>query len=328
MTAAAPATLPGMPQHVVMPPMVTPLQPGGDVDTASAASLLRHFRDAGVDGVLLLGSSGENALLPLDQKLKVVEEGIRVRADAGGFHIMAGITAMGPADAVVQARALAELQPDSILVPAPMGFPFSPSELHDYFARVCDATDIPVFAYEVPARTHTTLGSALLGRLADEGRIAGIKDSSGQIGLTQQYTALTKSRPDLVLYTGMEDAIDAVLLAGGDGAIPGLANLFPEFHLALVRLAREGRWDAARAVQERINTLIGIYFAEVADASFSAAFFAIVKEALVQRGIIEHAVVSAPFTPCADQVRDHVARFLTVGQELRADLDDLVGAPV
>lgn len=328
MTAAAPTVRHRMPQHVVMPPMVTPFEPDGTVDRASAASLVRHFRTSGLNGVLLLGSSGENALIPLDEKLKVVEEGVGVRGSADDFHVMVGITAMGPADAVGQARALAELRPNSLLLPAPVGFPFSLAELHDYYARVCDATDIPVFAYEVPSRTHTTLGSALLGRLADEGRIVGIKDSSGQIGLTQQYTALTKSRPGLVLYTGMEDAIDAVLLAGADGAIPGLANLFPEFHLALVRLAREGRWDAARTVQERINTLMGIYFADVPDASFSAAFFAIVKEALVQRGIIEHAIVSAPFTPCADQVRDHVARFLATGEGLRADLDDLVGGRV
>ncbi len=297
MSTAGPARPHHMPTNVVMPPMVTPLLPGGEADTASTASLVRHFRQTGLDGVLMLGSSGENALIPLDQKLKVLEAGVAVRGDADEFHIMVGITAMGPADALVQARALAELRPDSLLLPAPVGFPFSPSELHDYYARVCDATDVPVFAYEVPARTHTTLGAALLGRLADEGRIAGIKDSSGQIGLTQQYTALTKTRPGFVLYTGMEDAIDAALLAGADGAIPGLANLFPEFHLALVRLARDGRWNEARAVQERINTLLGIYFADVTQASFSAAFFAIVKEALVQRGIIEHAVVERSVHP-------------------------------
>lgn len=326
MTARATETTRAMPRNAVMPPMVTPLLPGGAIDVPSTAALVRHFRDSGLNGVLLLGSSGENALLPLDAKLRVLEQGVGVRGDAHDFHIMAGITAMGPADAIVQARALSELHPDSLLLPAPVGFPFSASELYDYYARVTDATDIPVFAYEVPGRTHVTLGATLLGRLADEGRIAGIKDSSGQIGLVQEYTALTASRPDLVLYTGMETSIDAVLLAGGDGAIPGLANVFPEFHLALVRLARERRWDDVRVVQERINRLHDLYFADVAGASFSAGFFTIVKEALVQRGVIEHAVVSAPFTPCADQVRDHVTRFLGLGRELGADLDDLAGA--
>lgn len=327
MTALAPDTPGSMPRNAVMPPMVTPLLPHGAADAESAASLVRHFRRAGLHGALLLGSSGENALLPLETKLAVLEAGLEGRGDAGDFHIMAGLTALGPADAVAQARALADLHPDSLLLPAPLGFPFSPSELHDYYARVCDATDIPVVAYEVPGRTHVTLGAALLGRLADEGRIIGIKDSSGQIGLVQEYTALTSTRPDFVLYTGMETSIDAVLLAGGDGAIPGLANVFPEFHLALTGLAGERRWDEVRAVQESINRLHEIYFAEVGGASFSAVFFAIVKEALVQEGVIAHATVSAPFTPSAEQVRDHVARFLELGRELGAELPGLAGAP-
>lgn len=323
MSAPAPTTSTLLPRSAVMPPMVTPLRSDGSADAGSTASLVRHFQQQGLDGALVLGSSGENALLPLETKRAVLEAALRARDTATPFHVMAGITAMGPADAVAQVTALAELGPDTLLVPAPVGFGFSPSELHTYFATVCDATDVPVVAYEVPGRTHVTLGAGLLGRLADEGRIVGIKDSSGQIGLVQDYTALTADRRDLVLYTGMETSIDAVLLAGGDGAIPGLANVFPQFHLRLIALAREGRWEDVRLVQQSINRLHDIYFADVAGASFSAGFFAIVKDALVQGGIIEHATVSAPFTDCAPLVHDHVRRFLDLGAELSEALPAL-----
>jgi 4-hydroxy-tetrahydrodipicolinate synthase len=127
----------------------------------------------------------------------------------------------------------------------------------------------------------------------------------------------TRHLAGFVRYTGCEQCIDGAMLGGYDGTIAGLANVFPEFHVELVRRAAAGDWAGAAEIQSAVVSLLDLYFHALPDASFSAQFFAVVKEALVQRGVIAHSTTSNPLTPVDDGIRRHAAQMLERGAELR-----------
>lgn len=307
-----------LPASGVMVPLVTPLLPDGRVDLDSLSSLLEFAIDAGVDGALVLGSSGEWLWLSADERARVAAHAVEHYARR--THVMLGVPSHGTADAVNAARDLSALGPGSLLVSAPAGERPSPEELVRHFDAIASVVTAPVVAYEVPTRVGTVLGAGLVRRLGEDGIVAGVKDSSGDLVGGRMISEATRHLPGFVRYSGCEQCIDAAMLGGYDGTIAGLANVFPEFHVELVRRASAGDWAGASELQSAVVSLLDLYFHALPDASFSAQFFAVVKEALVQRGVIAHATTSHPLTPADDGIRRHAARLLEQGAELRERL--------
>lgn len=298
----------GVPPLRVTVPMITPLGADGALDRESTASLVDYFVGAGVDGILVLGSSGENAALSAASRAEAVST--VVAAAAGRAHVMVGVASLGTPDAADDAREYAERGADSILLPAPFGFELSQSELAGHFRAVSEAARRPIVAYEVPGRVKVSLGTDLLRGLHEEGVIAGVKDSSGNAAAARMRSEAFRGT-GLLQLTGSEESIDGFLLGGGTGCVPGLANVFPQLHVDLVGRAAAGDWAGAADVQSRICELLDLYFHPLPAGSFSAQFFALVKEALVQLGVIANNTTSSPFTPADQGTSDHVARMLS-----------------
>lgn len=298
----------------ILVPVVTPLLPDGQPDFNSLESLLDHVRRAGADGALVAGSSGESVALRSGDRHAVVERAITY---AGGrMHIMIGLPTLGTADVSADARAMAELGADSLLVAAPAGLALSPVELEGHFSAVAEA-GVPVIAYEVPSRVGTSLPVDLILKLGRAGVLAGVKDSSGNLTRGRVLAEAAQEIAEFRCFTGSEETVDAALLGGFDGAIPGLANVFPDFHVRLAQHVGAGRWAEAARVQGAVVELLALYAAPLPDASPVARFFAAVKEALVQLGVIAHNTTSRPLSQADDAVRAHVADVLARGVDLR-----------
>ena len=303
-----------LPAHGVLVPLVTPLHPDGTADLESLTSLIDFTTGSGVDGVLVLGSSGEWLWLAAAERARVAERATSYASTR--THVMLGVPHHGTADTADAAARLGALGPGSLLVSAPAGDRSSPAELMRHYEQIASRVDVPLIAYEVPSRVGSLLGPDLICRLGEAGTIAGVKDSSGDIVGGRMISQATRHLPEFVSYTGCEQCIDAAMLGGFSGAIPGLANVFPQFHVALMARAAVGDWQGAAEIQNAIIELIDIYFHPLPGASFSAQFFAVVKEALVQRGIIAHATTSRPLTQSDDGIRAHAAALLERGAEL------------
>lgn len=301
----------------VIVPLVTPLTPERELDLDSLGSLIDYVVDRGVDGVLVLGSSGECVALSAEQRLEVAR--FTTAHGRGRTKVMLGVAAWGAADAIGEARALAALDPDWLLVCAPGGMRLSPDELAQHFERIA-AVGAPVIAYDVPARVIVGLEPSMIASLAEHGVIAGLKDSTGDIVKARRYADATRHIPGFVRYTGCEEVVDGTLLVGYDGAVPGMAMVFPEWHVALAAAAEAGRWDEAARLQGEIVQLMDLYFHTLPGGSFLAQFFASVKEALRQKGVIAHATTSAEFVVAGDSLTQHVTRILELGEKLRPGL--------
>jgi len=147
--------------------------------------------------------------------------------------------------------------------------------LYDHYRAVAQATRLPILLYTNPARTGVTLAADLAVKLPRIENIVGIKDSSGDLTLTSEYTCRTPS--DFAVLAGRDTRIYATLVVGGKGAIAATAKVVPSLVAEIYDAYRSGNLEQARAAQNRLMLL---------RLAFEMGTFPIViKEAPALRGI-------------------------------------------
>lgn len=274
----------------VVPPVATPLLPDGTIDHASLERLVAHLIDSGVSGLFALGSTGETAYFTDDQRVEILRT--IARANDGRVPIIAGAIELTATRIIDVANRLIEAGAQAIVTTAPLYTLNSQTEIAAHFRTIAAAIEVPLWAYDVPVRVHSKLSLELLLQLAEEGVIHGVKDSSGDdVGFRRLLAANEAAGHPLQLLTGHEVVVDAMLLAGADGVVPGLANVEAAGYVRLWDAAQRGDWEAARTEQERINRVFDIVFQPQGlsgDATGVGAF----KAAMKARGIIDHATMA------------------------------------
>lgn len=270
----------------VIPPLVTPLTLAGDLDVASFERLIESQISAGVDGLFVLGSSGEVGFLTDSVRGQVLTESVRIAA--GRVPVLSGVNDMSTARVIDQIRIAEAAGVAAIVATVPFYVRPSQAEIERHFRALAAATDLPLFAYDVPVRVHVKLDPLFLVQLGTEGVLAGVKDSSGDnVSFRRLVAANRAAGSPLVLFTGHEVVVDGALLAGADGVVPGLGNVDPAAYVALVAAARAGEWDEAARIQNRIAELFEIVF-QASGVSGEAAGLGAFKTALQALGVIDN----------------------------------------
>lgn len=259
----------------VVPPVITPLTAEGEVDPHSLDRVVEHLVSAGVDGLFVLGSSGEVAYLTDDQRRTVVERA--VAAADGRVPVLAGAIETTSARVIDQARRAVAAGAQAVVATCPFYAKNDADEIADHFRAVAAAVEVPVFAYDVPVRLGgVKLGRDMLVALGAEGVLAGVKDSSGDdVSFRRLVAANEAAGHPLALLTGHECVVDGMLLLGADGVVPGYGNVDPGRYVRLWQASREGRWTEARRIQDEICAGFEIVFAprgRSADATGIGAF--------------------------------------------------------
>jgi 4-hydroxy-tetrahydrodipicolinate synthase len=276
----------------VVPPLVTPLTPEYDVDTASLARLIQYQLTGGVDGVFVLGTSGEGTFLTDEQRQVVLETA--VAEVSGQVPVLAGV--IDTVGAHVSAALKAGV--DGVVATAPFYAATHPAEIERHFTRLASlAGDTPLFAYDIPPRVGTKLPASLLISLGQQGVIAGVKDSSGQeTSLRQLVLSRREAGLDgFAVMTGSEVTVDSALAFGVDGVVPGLGNVDPAGYVRLFDASVAGDAAAARAEQDRLFRLFEII--DVADRSrmgASSAALGAFKAGLYLLGVIDCPLTAYP----------------------------------
>lgn len=312
MTAATPA--PADFQGVI-PPLLTPLTADGRLDVPSLERLIEHHLAGGVDGLFVLGSSGEVAFFEDEMREQVLAQAVRLVA--GRVPVLAGIIDTQTRRVLAHLRRAEQIGVAGVVATAPFYAITGPEEIENHFRAIAAATDLPVFAYDLPVCVHTKLDPALLVRLGSEGVLTGVKDSSGDdVGFRRLVMMNETAGAPLTLLTGHETVVDGAYLAGGHGSVPGLGNVDPGGFVRLDRAARAGDYATVRTEQEHLAALFEIVFAPVGKTGPAAGVGAF-KTALYLMGIVDTNTMSAPMTALEGENVERVRAVLTgLGVEL------------
>ncbi len=286
----------------VIPPVCTPLTPDHSVDTASLVRLVDHLIDGGVSGLFVLGSTSEVAYLP-DGHRKVVLDTV-IGHVAGRLPVLAGVIDTATLRVIDHVRTAVAAGVDGIVVTAPFYTRTHPAEIDKHFRMVAAAAKLPVFAYDLPVSVHSKLGADLVLQLAADGVLAGLKDSSGDEGNLRNVILGARDLTTFSILTGSELTVDNALWMGADGVVPGLGNVDPHGYVNLFNHATAGKWEDARAEQERLVRLFDLVrVGDPARMGPSSSALGAFKAALQLRGVIEHGVMAPPQIPLnADEI--------------------------
>lgn len=297
----------------VIPPVCTPLTPSMEIDVPSLERLVDHLIDNGVDGLFVLGSTSEVAFLP-DEHRRMVAETV-VKRVAGQVPVLAGAIDMTTLRVIEHAKVAVEAGVQGIVATAPFYTRTHPVEIDRHFRLIAEVAETALYAYDLPISVHSKLSASLLLELAADGVLAGVKDSSGDDGGLRNLLAARDSAgvnvENFAALTGAELTVDAAMLMGVDGVVPGLGNVDPAGYVRLFKLCTEGDWDAARLEQQRLLALFGLVNAGAEDrmgrgSSAVGAF----KTALHLRGVIDCPITAVPQVPLNDAetavVRGHL----------------------
>ncbi|MCX5283220.1 MULTISPECIES: dihydrodipicolinate synthase family protein [unclassified Streptomyces] len=296
----------------VVPPVCTPLTPDREVDVASLVRLIDHLMDAGVHGLFVLGSTSEVAYLTDAQRRLVVETA--AGHVAGRLPVLAGAIDMTTPRVLDHARAARAAGADAVVVTAPFYTRTHPAEIARHFRLVAAGAGLPVFAYDLPASVHTKLHPELVLSLAAEGVLAGLKDSSGDLGPFRSVVTGARDLPGaggFTALTGSEVVVDAALALGAHGVVPGLANVDPAGYVRLYDLCAAGDAAGARAEQERLCELFGMVgVGDPARMGGSSSALGAFKAALFLRGVIACPATAEPQVPLSEGEVERVGKYL------------------
>jgi 4-hydroxy-tetrahydrodipicolinate synthase len=235
-------------------PLVTPFS-GGAVDGGALRRLVRHYAAAGVDGLVVCGSTGEAAALDDAEQLAVLDAVLNV---ADGLPVMMGLAGNHQGHVLRRLSAFGTRPLAGILAPAPYYVRPGQAGASAYFRCLADASRFPLALYDIPYRTGAALDTATLLELAAHPNIAAIKDCGGSLEKTVALIADGR----LQVLAGEDLQTLSTLCLGGSGIIAAAAHIRPDLFVALYRAVREQRLDQARALFLALAPMIQLAFAE------------------------------------------------------------------
>jgi len=283
----------------VFVPVTTPFDPSrGDPVAAQFKDNVVRLLAAGLDGILVAGSTGEAALLdPAEQDTLVRWARAVIPKDR---WLLVGTGAESTRQAIALTRAAGAAGADAVLVRPPGYFSpmFAPAQLGDYYRAIADASPIPVLLYNIPKYTHVSVPPELLVDLARHERIIGVKDSSGDPKNLAAYRAAV---PQWSVLVGSASLLYAALELGCDGGVVGVACFAAAACVELYAAFRAGDKARAKALQERIGPLDKQIVGALGPAGIKAAMDAVGLHGGPPR---------APLAPLAPADRERVARLV------------------
>jgi dihydrodipicolinate synthase/N-acetylneuraminate lyase len=240
--------------------LLTPLREGeGRPDLDALASHVEGMIEAGVDGFVPLGTTGEFADLTPTDRDDVLRATVEVAA--GRTPVTAGIGALGTAESCDYAHRASALGVDAVLALSPLFWRLDDAELFHHFRAVAEASDAPVVLYDNPAITGSRFSAGLVHRLAAEvPGIAGAKLTTADFAAIQELIDAARSaRPDFGILIGSEDVALSGLAAGADGVVSAIANFCPQPLVDLVAAWTVGDATGALNAHEAVLRLFPIY---------------------------------------------------------------------
>lgn len=238
--------------------LVTPFL-NGKVNYPMAEQLLRRQLEAGVNAIVLAGTTGEAPTLSDDEKIELFR---RCKEYVGNNAlIIAGTGSNSTAHAIELSKAAEGVGADALLVVSPYYNKATAEGLVAHYMSIAHAVKIPIILYNVPSRTGVDIPVSVYQRLSVIPNIAGVKEASTDI---RKITKIRQLCPDsFQVWSGNDDMTVPVISLGGSGVISVMSNVSPVEMVAMTDAAIAGDFDTAAALQCKMQPLNELLFSEV-----------------------------------------------------------------
>jgi 4-hydroxy-tetrahydrodipicolinate synthase len=250
-----------------IPALVTPFS-NGRVAEDTFADFVEWQIAEGSHALVPCGTTGEVATLSRDEHREVIAHAVRV--SNGRVPVIAGCGNYSTAASLDMIRAAADVGADAALVVVPYYNKPSQAGLAAHFLHLAEHSPLPIVVYNVPSRTVADISVETLAKIAKHPKIVGIKDATGNLArVSAQRLACGE---DFIQLSGNDDMALGFNAMGGVGCISVTANVAPRLCSDFQKAMREGRWDDALKLQDRLYPLHAALFT---DASPSPTKYAL-----------------------------------------------------
>ena len=238
----------------IVPPIVTPLHEDETVHEEQLRRVTEHLVKAGVHAIFVNGSMGAFNLLADEQQYRAI--GIVVNQVAGRVPVMAGAADTGTKLVIEKANKAEDLGADCLSILPPYYGKFSRPQMVRFYKEIAHNVGLPFLTYNNPWTTLSNIDAATMLDLADEPKIVGIKDSCNNAIQLLDMARKLGGRPDFSILAGTTQLTSYALFLGLDGIIEGLHILKPQWAVAAWDAAQASDWEAVKAWQIKLESLI------------------------------------------------------------------------
>lgn len=271
--------------------LITPFR-DGEIDRTAFKALIDRQVDAGIDGILPVGTTGESPTLRSDEHIEVIK--LAIEHAAGRCEVVAGTGANATAEAIELTQAAEAAGATGSLQVCPYYNKPSQEGLYQHFKAVADSTSLPIMLYSIPGRSVIEISVETTARLAaDCSNVTAIKEAGGSVDRVNQ---LVQGLPDdFAILSGDDPLTLPFLSCGATGLVSVAANIIPDVMARLVRASLNGSFDEALALQKHYYPLFrGLMSLEVNPVP--------IKEAVALQGHCSNEL-RLPMAPLSDAQR-------------------------
>ena len=238
----------------VYPAVTTKFKPDFSLDLDAMAEHTEFQLSAGVHGLIILGSLGENSTLDMDEKIQLTE--FFVKQINGRVPLLACIAESDTRQACFYARRAETLGVDGFMLLPPMRYPSDRRETMSYLEEVAEATDLPIMLYNNPVAYGTDLSPADFETLASNSKFVAIKESSANTRRVPEIRRRTGDR--YAIFCGVDDLAFECISLGAVGWVAGLVVAFPRETVRIYDLMCAGKLAEARLIYEWFLPLLSL----------------------------------------------------------------------
>ncbi|GEL11245.1 4-hydroxy-tetrahydrodipicolinate synthase [Flavobacterium glycines] len=278
--------------------LVTPFKQDFSIDTDALKRIVNFSVDGGVEYLVILGTTAENATLSNDEKELVIQTVIE--ANNGRLPLVLGVGGNNTMKVVEELKTRDMSPYVAILSVSPYYNKPSQEGIYQHFKAIAEASPVPVIVYNVPGRTSSNMLPKTVLRLANDFKnIVAIKEAAGDI---VQVMQLLKDKPaDFHVISGDDMTALASVLAGGSGVISVIGQGFPKEFSEMIRLGLNRKVDEAYKSQYLLSDCIDMIFEQGNPSG--------IKQVFQVLGLADN-TVRLPLVPVDEDLQERIADFV------------------
>ncbi|MGP0585368.1 dihydrodipicolinate synthase family protein, partial [Paenibacillus timonensis] len=269
-------------------PVVTAFDAEGNLDQQANQDIYDHLIRGGVDGLVVMGSTGEFFSMPEAQKKQLID--LVVGHVNHRTKVYIGTACMNVEDTIHLSNYAIDAGADGVMIVSPYYFALSDDSVEYYFDQVAEAVKGDIYLYNFPARTVHDLSPEVTLRLLRKHRhIKGYKDTVTEMAHTRKLIQTVQPEfPDFIIYSGFDENFAHNVLSGGNGCIGGLSNIYPEVFSEWAKAANGNDFHKVAAIQRIVDKMMELY-------DIGTPFIPIVKQAMIFKGLKMQGYCNKPF---------------------------------